>query len=167
MSTAVREALEPLRRAILRAARAYADGCRADAAEAAGGMLRAARAEAEQIRLEARAAGLDDAAVLSAAERAHTRRAARAVVLAARRDTAEELRRRVSAALRAELGGGCLGPALADRARAVLGPQARIEPAGDGGVIGTLGNRRADCSIAALTEYAIARQAGRAAEVWT
>ncbi|MER7274819.1 hypothetical protein ABT369_10210 [Dactylosporangium sp. NPDC000244] len=157
--------LEPVRAALLRRAHADAAAVRAEAAQSRTRLLGDARAEGERILREARSKGHADAARLAQAEEAHTRRAAHALVLSAQRDVYDELCRRVAGQLRAELDGGRLGPALAARAAAVLGPDARVEPAPGGGFTAHLGHRRADCSIASLTRQAV-ESAGTAAELW-
>ncbi|WP_433618706.1 hypothetical protein ACQP2P_21975 [Dactylosporangium sp. CA-139114] len=157
--------LEPVRAALLRRAHADAAAVRAEAARSRARLLGDAGAEGERILREARGKGRADAARLARAEEAQTRRAAHALVLAAQRDVYDELCRRVAGQLRSALDGGRLGPALAARATAALGPDARVEAAPGGGFTARLGDRRADCSIASLTRHAV-ESAGAVAQVW-
>lgn len=165
MSTPVRQSLEPVRAALLHRARADAAAVRAEAAQFCVRLLTGAAAEAERILDEMRSVGRADAERLATAEAAHTRRAAHALVLAAQRDVYDELRHRVGEALRAALDDGRLGPALAARAAAALGPGAKVEPAPGGGFTACLGDRQVDCSVASLTEHAVG-SAEAVAELW-
>ncbi|MEV4141589.1 hypothetical protein AB0J72_56720 [Dactylosporangium sp. NPDC049742] len=165
MSTPVRESLEPVRSALLHRAQTDAAAVRAETARSCTRLLADAGAEAERILEVARRTGRADAARLAKAEEAHTRRAAHALVLAAQRDVYDELCRRVAEALRAALDDGRLGPALAARAAAALGPGATVEPATGGGFTARLGDRRVDCSVASLTRHAV-ESAEVVAELW-
>ncbi|MET7425931.1 hypothetical protein [Dactylosporangium sp. NPDC005555] len=160
------EALEPVREAILRRARAEADAVRRDADRAAVALLGDARAEAERVLLEARTNGTADADILTAVERTRTRRTARAVLLRAQREIYDELRGRVVAALCTALEGPRGRAALRATITRTLGPQATITPAPGGGLTGTRGNLEIDCSIQRLAEHALAttKELGR---VWT
>jgi vacuolar-type H+-ATPase subunit E/Vma4 len=162
----VRDSLQPVCDALLRRARADAAACRADAARSCTRLLADARAEADRILDEAHSSGRADAALLDTAEAARTRRTAHAFLLEAQREVYDELGRRVAQALQAELAAGRLGPALAARAAAALGPGAQVEPAPGGGFTARLDGRCADCSVEALVRHAMAA-AGRAGEVWT
>ncbi|MGI5240135.1 hypothetical protein [Dactylosporangium sp. CA-139066] len=161
----VRESLEPVRSALLHHAQADAAAVRAEAARSCTRLLTDAGAEAERLLEEARSIGRADAARLAKAEEARTRRAAHALVLAAQRDVYDDLCRRVGEALRAALEGGRLGPALAARAAAALGPDAEVEPATGGGFTARLGNRHVDCSVASLARHAV-ESAEAVPELW-
>ncbi|GAA0717271.1 hypothetical protein Drose_18900 [Dactylosporangium roseum] len=162
---AVGESLRPVRDALLGRARADAAAQHADAARSCSRTLADARAEAGRILEEARSTGRADAARRNAAEAAHVRRAAHALLLAAQREIHDELGRRVAETLRAELDAGRLGPALAARAAAALGPDARVEPATGGGFTAHLDSRCVDCSVESLTRHAMS-SAERIEEVW-
>ncbi|GAA4507401.1 hypothetical protein GCM10023191_065730 [Actinoallomurus oryzae] len=149
-------ALVPVADALLAEARREAARIRSEARGVADAQLARARAEAEQILAGARTAGHSEAAVAARAERVRARRRARSIVLAARRETYEELRRRVRFAVAARC---AENPETADLLRRVAvdraGPDARIFTAPDGGVIAVAPGHRIDCSVPALAEHAV------------
>jgi vacuolar-type H+-ATPase subunit E/Vma4 len=151
-------ALAPVRDALLAAARRDADAVRERSAAAAARTLSAARDAAAQIRAEARARGVEDAATAMASERSRARRRAHAAVLAARREEYESLRtaaRSALAELRDDDGYPLLRQHMADAARRLLGPEAQLTEATDGGVIGRAAGRRLDLSLAGFADRAV------------
>jgi hypothetical protein len=156
-------ALAPVREAMLDRARADAAGALARADAEARDALSAAAAQAERIRQEARQAGIADAEAAIAAERGRARREGRALVLRARREAYERLRRTARDAVGGLLDDGGL-PAVRQRmaaaARAALGPDARIDDTGDGGVVATAAGRRLDLSLTRFADRAVDRVAG-------
>jgi hypothetical protein len=148
-------ALEPVRAALLRAARSDADGAEAAAAGAGERQVREATVEAERLRDRARADGAADAAASLAVLRARTGRAARATVLAARREEYEALRAAARIALAELARDPTVHMRLIAVARARLGAGATIEDLPDGGVVATDGARRLDLSLAGFADRAV------------
>lgn len=159
--------LDPVRDEILRTARQDAAATVESAETAAAELVARANDEAASLLAAARAAGAADAAEADAAGHAHARRAAREILLAARHAAYDETRERALRALRAESTDPRFRAALEDRARAVLGPAVRIEPLPDGGLVGIVGDRTADCSLAGLVDHVLAATAARVSEVWS
>ncbi|MEU7872111.1 hypothetical protein [Dactylosporangium sp. NPDC049140] len=160
---AVGSALEPVRRSIAAAADADAGRSLRAAEERAAATLAHARAEADRTVREARAAGAAEAKALAGGELARRSRQARTVVLSARRERYEEVRRR---ALRLLQRAG-LDPVLRRGIIGALGPDAHIAPAPGGGLVGTAADRTVDCSLGALVEHVMPVVAGQIEEVWT
>jgi hypothetical protein len=157
-------ALEPLKAELLRRAHAAAAERLQRAAAEDSATIATAEAEAALMLEQARQDGISEASVLVAAQRAHSRRQARAVILRARAEVVAELRRRtmeVVARLSTEPGYPELRNRLIDYVRVQLGEQAVISDAATGGVIGTVPGRRLDCSFATLVEQALAEQAAQ------
>ncbi len=140
---------------MLARARAEAQRLLAHADADAEATLAAAQREADDIRGAARAEGESDAAAVLAAERARVRRQARAVVLAAQRKAYDQLRSRVAQALatvRDDPGYRPWLDGLAERARAVLGADALVREAPDGGVIAETNGRRGEYTLVGLAD---------------
>ena len=155
-------ALEPLKAALLRRAHATAAERLERAAAEDAATIAQAEKEAALILEQTRRQGLSEAAVLVAAQRAHSRRQARAVILRARAEVVEELRRRSMAAaarLSSEPGYPEVRNRLIDYVRVQLGKDVVISDAATGGVIGTVPGRRLDCSFATLVEQGLAERA--------
>jgi len=165
----VNDGVEPLRRVLLADARAEAERIEAAARAEADACLAEARRQAEALLTQARAEGESAAEIQVAHDRAQARRHARVVLLAAQREVYDELRRR-SFAEAASLKGTPRYRALLDRLRsaahAQLGPGAQVEPAPNGGVVGTCGRRSVDYSLDALVERALDALGSSLAELW-
>jgi vacuolar-type H+-ATPase subunit E/Vma4 len=162
-------ALEPVRAELLRSACADAEALRARADRDAEELLRRARAGAEAILAEARRQGEADGEHSARAVLARARREARRHELAARREMYEELHSRTAERIRA-LRDAPDYPALLDglgaRVRRLLGPGAHVTEHASGGVVGQAGSRRADCSLDALAERALARAGTEVEALW-
>jgi cell division septum initiation protein DivIVA len=162
-------ALEPVRAWLLAAARAQAEHLVAEAAADAERLLTGARAEADAILAEAREQGIAEGSALAVAERAHTRRLARRLVLDAERQTYEELRARSRAAVRAlrqDPGYPALRERLTRLSLAAAGPDARVSEHPDGGVVAEAPGIRVDCTLDSLAERAVMALGGEVAELW-
>ncbi|MFE1248434.1 hypothetical protein [Streptomyces sp. NPDC058741] len=157
--------VEPVRERLLAAARARARTSLAEADEEAAAVLRDAEARAGEILAEARAQGEADAAAVLAAGRVRGRRAARARELLARRECWEELRRQVVRGV-GQLAGPELRERLAEQVRRVLGPDARIVEAADGGVVGEAPGRRVDLSLTAIAHRTAGLTGEEVEELW-
>lgn len=163
----VNAALAPVRAALLAAAHRDADDLRARAAAAAAATVAAAAAEAERVGLQAREQGAADAAAGLAAERARARREAHSRVLRARYEAYEELcaaARLAVGALRDEPGYPELRRHLVEAARRLLGPDAVLEEATGGGIVGYAAGRRVDYSLARFADRVVSAVAARADE---
>ncbi|GLY85177.1 hypothetical protein [Actinoallomurus iriomotensis] len=152
----VTAALDPVAGSLLRKARRDAARIRTEAHAAADALLAQARAEAGRILAEASATGRSEAAASARAERIRARRRARTIVLAARREAYEELRRRV----RSVVASLCAdSPVTVDRLRRLAcdraGGGARTVTVPGGGVIAVAADRRVDCSASALADHAV------------
>jgi vacuolar-type H+-ATPase subunit E/Vma4 len=161
---ALAAALEPVRRALVAAAHADAGRTLAAADAAAADTLVRARAAADRIRAEARAQGAASGRAAAAAERNRARREARAAVLRAEREIYEHLgaaARTAVAHLADEPGYPTLRRRLVAGLHRTLGPRARVDSAGGGGVIGTVPGRRLDYSLAGFADRAARVVAGR------
>lgn len=162
-------ALEPVRTELLRAARADADRRLAEAEACRARIVANAKARAEAIVAEARRRGGEDAADDAASVRRHARRTARADILATRTQIHDELRGRVVAGVLARREGpgyASLVDGMTRRARRLLGPDADITPAPEGGLVATAGGRRVDYSLTAVAARALDGLGGRAQELW-
>ncbi|MFD8234778.1 hypothetical protein ACFV20_23250 [Streptomyces sp. NPDC059696] len=163
------EALEPVRAQLLAAARAEARALVSAADEEAAAVLREGEARVQEIHAAARGHGEADAAAVRAATRVRSRRAARARELAARREAWEELRRQVVRDV-GRLRDSEDYPGLRDRltayVRGVLGPEARVSEAADGGVVGERAGRRIDMSLTSLADRLLERAAREVEELW-
>lgn len=159
-TTQRRDALAPLREALLAAARADAERVLAAADADADAADAQARADAEAMRAAARARGAADAEALLAVAQGSARREARAVVLDAQRHALEDLRARARQAvrdLRNDPGYPAVREALADRARARLGDAALVQDASVGGVVATAGTRRVAFTLDGLADELVDR----------
>lgn len=154
VATAV--ALDPVRAALLRAARAEAAGVVAAAERDAAAVLAAARSRATAVLAAAAAAGRSDAATRLARERSVARRNRRTADLATRSAARDGLLARVRAAVR-ELPASHpeLPGRLTDRIRTELGPDAVLTPTPDGGLAGEVPGRRLELSLDALADLAV------------
>lgn len=150
--------LAPVREKLLAHARADAERVLADADADAAATVAAARSEANAILEAARAEGESDAAVVLSAKRARDRRQARAIVLAAEREAYDELRSRVVQALSAirdDPGYGRWRDRLTEHARRVLGADAAVSEAPEGGVLAESNGRRAAYTLVGLGDQVI------------
>jgi vacuolar-type H+-ATPase subunit E/Vma4 len=151
-------ALEPLRLALLAAATREADRELAAATADADARLAAAEAESARIRAEARDRARAEAALTLARLRAHAHARARSSVLAAQRAAYESLRRAARSAvvaLRHDPAYPALRERMTDAVRRRLGPDAQIEEATDGGVVGRADARRVDYSLTTLADRVV------------
>jgi hypothetical protein len=106
----------------------------------------------------ARSRGAAEADAVLALQRARERRAARAVVLAAQRAAATELREHAREAVRALLESPGAAEGLAAAVRRRLGPGAVLREHPSGGIVGdTPDGRRVDASVDDLVDGALAR----------
>ncbi len=116
--------LAPVREALLADARSEAGRTLAEADAEVDAVRARTAAECDRIRREARARGEADAEELLGAERARVRRQARAVVLRARGEAYDELRRRArdaAVALRTVPDYPALRARLVEQARSLVG----------------------------------------------
>jgi hypothetical protein len=152
---AAADPLAPVKEALIQRSLESAVGLRRAASGEAARVHAGAEAEARAILDAARAAGTAAGEAIAAAETARARRKAREIVLAARRDAYEELRRRIGAAV-ADL---CEEPGFAGRlARLALdraGPDAAVEPVPGGGVVAQAQGVRVEMSAEVLTDWAL------------
>lgn len=163
-------ALLPVRTALLRRASADADrvveSARRDADAAAAAARTLADAGVQQVAADAEAQALGELTIT----RTESRRDARTAELAAQRDAYDEFRRRVLAsvvALQRDPAYPGLRDRLIARARHVLGPDAAISDAPDGGVIAETRGRRLDLSLSAIAERAVAAAGVEVSELWS
>ncbi|MET8722153.1 hypothetical protein [Streptomyces misionensis] len=165
--TAPVDALSPVRAELLRSARASADAVRDRARADAEETLRSARATAEAVLARARDLGSAEGAAGAARERVRAVQDAWAAELAARAEVYAALRAAVHAGVRrgftedASLRSRC-----AQAARKLLGPQARVTAASQGGVTAEVPGRRVDLSADALADRALDRLGARAEALW-
>jgi hypothetical protein len=149
------DALAPVRRALLAAADRDAAAIRTRARDAANQVLDDATARAGAIRADARAQGAAAAVRAVDLERTRLRRAGRATVLRARRETEEAL----ASAARAAVGRLVDDPdfprlraGMVRALRRALGPDVGIHDHPDGGVVGVVDRRRVDFSLSRLAD---------------
>lgn len=148
--------LAPLRAALLDLARSEAARTLAAADTDASGVLARAEEEGRQITAAAKAEAADDAARLLARQQARRDREARSVELRARRAAYDELVRRAHLAVDALAREPLVHDRLVHLARAALGPGAVVHDDGNGGVVAELDGRRAEYSLRALADEAVA-----------
>lgn len=163
---ATADPLAPVKDALIRRSLERAAGLRDSAAREAARVQAGAEAEVAAILDAARAAGTAAGEAIAAAETARVRRKAREIVLAARRDAYEELRRGIGAAV-ADL---CEEPEFADRlARLALdraGPGATAEPMPGGGVVARARGVRVEVSAEVLTDWALRALGEEVSRLW-
>ncbi len=162
--------LQPLRTALLDAARRDAAAAMADAEQKAADELAEARRTAETILAEARQKGRKEAEAVASAERGRASREARARVMAARREAYEQLCDRSRAAVR-RLREDPRYPALLEalRARAAdeLGAGAALSEHPSGGIVGSVPGRTVVHSLDELADEAVAALGPRVEELWS
>lgn len=163
------DALDTVRAALLETAQRDADGLRTRAASDASALLEDARREAASILEEAQDRGRADGAAIAAANRARSRRAARAIVLRAQREAYDELRRRGRSAV------GALRQApdyiqirrrLARLAQARAGLDGTVDHHPEGGVVAEAPGRRVDCSLLAMADRAFEALGAEVEDLW-
>jgi vacuolar-type H+-ATPase subunit E/Vma4 len=162
--------LEPVRAALLAAARADATAVLAAADEEAAATVAAARAQVTDLVATARRAGAADAAAMLAADRARGRREARRIELSARQEVWDQLRARAAAevtALRDHPAYGRLRDRLAAQARQLAGPDAVVSEPAEGGAVAVAAGRRWDLSLPALAERAVDALGPEVERLWT
>ena len=165
--TAPVDALSPVRAELLRAARVSADAVRDRARADAGETLRSARATAEAVLARARDLGRADGAADAARERVRAVQDAWTAELAARAEVYAALRAAVRAGVRRGFArDSSLRSRCARAARELLGPQARVTAASDGGVTAEVPGRRVDLSADVLADRALDRLGARAETLW-
>jgi hypothetical protein len=165
--TASMDALDPVRAELLRAARASADAVRERARADAEETLRAAHGSADEVLAQARDLGEADGAAEAARERVRAVQDAWAAELAARSEVYAELRAAVRRGVRRAMAEGAVPQArLAEAARALLGTQARVTAAAEGGVTAEVPGRRVDLSADALADRALERLGAQAETLW-
>ncbi|MBU3865778.1 hypothetical protein KN815_17385 [Streptomyces sp. 4503] len=164
-------ALAPVRAALLRTARDEARGLLDRADREAAALLGEARATARSLLEEASRQGEQDGAAAARTIRAGARRAARVRTLAVRREAYEELRRRAFTRGRELREDPARYPAARDRLRRrasrLLGPDAEVTEAPDGGVVGRAAGRRAECTLDSLTARALDRLGVEVEALWS
>jgi|UPI0003FB5128 hypothetical protein len=166
-TSAPADALEPVRAELIRAARADAEAVLARARADADERVRAARAQAESLLEQARQEGVRDGAAEVAGEHVRARQDAWSRELAARAEVYADLRGKVHARVRAALtNDAALVARLQERARVLLGSDALITTAEDGGVTAQASGRRMDLTADALTDRALARLGAEAETLW-
>lgn len=149
--------LEPVRAALIARARSDAAAMRAAAQVDARRAMADAQQQADAMLADARAQGRADAAAQLAVEQSRSRRAARAVVLAAQRTAYDELRDRARAAVRELMAVPASRAHLELLIRDRLGDDAVVRVQQDGGLLGeTPDGRRLDASVRALVDGALA-----------
>lgn len=161
------DALDPVRAELLRAARAEAEAELAAARQDARETEAAARAEAEAVLAEARRQGVEDGRAVAAGELARARRAARTVELAARGEAYADLLRRATERVRERYGTDpAIAARLTQRARDLLGPDARITAHPQGGLLAEAPGRLVDLGLPTLARRALERLGAQAEQLW-
>ncbi|MFF9391341.1 hypothetical protein [Streptomyces griseoluteus] len=165
--TAPADPLSPVRAELLRAARVSADTVRDGAQADVEETLRSARATAEAVLARARALGSADGAVAAARERVRAAQDAWTAELAARAEVYAALRAAVLAGVRRKfVEDASLRSCCGEAARRVLGAQARVTAASEGGVTAEVPGRRLDLSADALADRALNRLGVLAETLW-
>lgn len=162
--------LTPVREELLARARADAERVLADADADADATLASARREANAILEAARAQGESDAEALLSAKRARDRRQARAIVLAAQREAYDNLRSevvRALSAIRADPRYGAWRDRQAERARRVLGADAVVSEAPEGGVLAEANGRRTASTLTGLADQVIHAMGADVEGLWS
>jgi vacuolar-type H+-ATPase subunit E/Vma4 len=149
--------LDPLREALLRAARAEATRLVADADAEADATLARARAEVDARLEQARARGRAEGAERLEASAAVDRRASRERLLRAQGRVHAELVGRARSLVAELLADPARRRGLEARLRSQLGPGAVVEATEDGGLLGwDASGRTVDASVATLVADALA-----------
>lgn len=164
------DSLTPVREQLLAHARADAERVLADSDADVAATLAAARSEANAILEAARAEGESDAAVLLSAKRARDRRQARALVLGAQREAYDNLRSQVMRALSAirdDPGYARWRDRLTEQARHLLGPEAVVSEAPEGGVLAEANGRRVAYTLAGLADQVIEEMGADIEGLWS
>jgi vacuolar-type H+-ATPase subunit E/Vma4 len=167
---ALTDALDPVRRALVAAARSEAERIRSHASQTARDLVRRAQAQASEIRSQARARGAAESAELIAAQRSRAARQARAIVLAAERAEYEALRsaaRQAVVALRDEPDYQFVRRRMDVVLRRLLGDEAQLHDANEGGVVATAPGRTADLSLARLADRAVDTVVAEDPQLWS
>jgi vacuolar-type H+-ATPase subunit E/Vma4 len=163
-------ALEPLKSELLRRAQAVVAERLEQAAAEDAATIAAAEREATLIVEQARQEGVSEATVWLAAQRARSRRQARALILRARAEALEQLRRQCTAAvarLISEPDYPRLRERLVENIRAQLGEQAVISEAATGGIMAIAPGRQLDCSFGTLVEQLLTERVAQPNMPWT
>jgi len=170
LTAAADAALDPVRTALLAAARGDAAAVRQKAQREKTELLDDARRTADGLLATARAEGAADASAAVAARMTQSRRDARRAILAAQRELYDELRRRCRAAAT----GLAESPEyegfrrhLAEQAQARLGSETTVTDSLEGGVVASAGSRRLDLSLPALADRALERSSAEVTGLWT
>lgn len=164
------DSLAPVREELLAHARADAERVLAESDADAAATLAAARSEANAILEAARAEGESDAAVVLSAKRARLRRQARALVLVAQREAYDNLRSQVIEALSAirdDPGYARWRDRLTEQARRVLGPEAVVSEAPEGGVLAEANGRRVVYTLVGLADRVIEEMGAEVEGLWS
>ena len=168
-SEAFNVALAPLRGWLTRTARTTADRVREEARRQAQSIMAEAQREAESIRAIAAADGAAAAESEVSLRSARVRRQAHETVLAAQEALRAELSRQVLAAvpaLRADPRYPPLMERLARQAHALLGSEATVIEAPDGGIIAEAGSRRLDLSLTVLAAGVLESRIQEVRRLW-
>lgn len=166
-------ALAPVRAKLLHTASAEARELLDRADQEAEALIAEARATARSLLEEAQRAGERDGVAAARDIRARARRTARARELAARGQAYEELRSRAVMRVRETWDTTACPdrPDLLDRlrqhAQQLLGPDAEVTEAPDGGLVAQLAGRRADYTLDALTARAVDRLGPEVETLWS
>lgn len=166
----VATALAPVRAQILRRARSDAEQVLADARNDAARICEQADDEARHLTDAARQAGEAAAASLLDAQSAAIERTLRRELLVAQDEAYNQWRRRAAEAvlrLRNDPEYPRWRDVLSGTARELLGSDARVTEAAEGGVIAESGRRRVDLSLSAVAERALDRMARHVAGLWS
>ncbi|MFJ8962685.1 hypothetical protein ACIRG5_25165 [Lentzea sp. NPDC102401] len=155
MTAQQQEALAPVRTALLATARAEADRDLASAHLDADAALASARARARSILDAAAEEGRADAATLIAAEHEKARRRARAIELAAQRESYDELLQRVTAAVARAFAEPDRRDQLVTAIHVQLGPGAIVRDTPGGGLTGAVAGRLVDFGARAVAGRAV------------
>lgn len=162
--------LAPLIATLIERAERESDGVLAQADAEAAATVARDRAEANSIRAEARDKGAADAANVLSAERARAEREARALLLAAQQqahESAREAARDAVCSLRDDPEYPGLVAVLRARAKAQLGPGARVVELPQGGIAASGGGRRLEFGLDALADDLMDELGGDLAGLWT
>ncbi len=163
------EALDPVRAALLADARRDAARLLAAADAEVEAIRRRSAEECDRIQRDARARGEAEAQETLAAERARARRRSRTVVLRARGEVYQELRRRVreaAGALRQAADYPALHARLVEEARAAVGADAQVTETPDG-VVAEAHGHRAALSLTAVAEDVLDRMGPDLERLWS